>query len=45
MLCKYVVVLPVFEHAHTGLIFGRVRHLRNYAFDMREPVFFIYLLP
>ena len=43
MLSKYVVMLPVYEHAHTGLIFGRVRHLHNYAFDMRECLTSIYL--
>ena len=41
MLRKYVVMLPLHEHAHTGLLFGRVRHSRVYAFDMRECFSFI----
>ena len=31
MLRKYVVMLPLHEHAHTGLLFGRIRHSRIYT--------------
>ena len=41
MLRKYVVMLPLHEHAHTGLLFGRIRHSRIYAFDMRGCFSFI----
>ena len=43
MLSTYVIVLPLNEHALTGLIFGRVRHLRNYVFDMHGCFSSIYL--
>ena len=33
MLRKYVM-LPLYKHAHTGLFFRRVRHLRMYAYDV-----------
>ena len=35
MLRQYVVMKPLYEHAHTGLFFGRVRLLRIYVFDLR----------